>query len=85
MPALNLTAMRIAINGNRHQEGHFEEIDRLISYLVKRGDDVVLSEPFYNYRPPTWGTDSPSDLTAALSAASPAPTWPSASAVTELS
>ncbi|MDE6438203.1 MAG: hypothetical protein K2L62_00935, partial [Muribaculaceae bacterium] len=41
--------MRIAINGNRHQEGHFSEIDSLISTLVRRGDDVVLAEPFFNY------------------------------------
>lgn len=45
----NYQTMRIAINGNRHQEGHFKEIDNLVSELVKRGDDVVLSEPFYNY------------------------------------
>lgn len=41
--------MRIAINGNRHQEGHFQEIDSLITTLVRRGDDVVLAEPFFNY------------------------------------
>ncbi len=41
--------MRIAINGNRHQEGHFEEIDRLITTLMKRGDDIVMAEPFIDY------------------------------------
>jgi len=41
--------MRIAINGNRHQEGHFAEIDRLVTTLIKRGDDVAMAEPFLDY------------------------------------
>ena len=41
--------MRVAINGNRHQEGHFEQIELLVNTLVKRGLDVVLAEPFLNY------------------------------------
>lgn len=41
--------MRTAINGNRHQEGHFDEINRLVSTLLKRGDDVVMAEPFFDY------------------------------------
>lgn len=41
--------MRIAINGNRHQEGHFEEIDRLVTTLMRRGDDIVMAEPFIDY------------------------------------
>ena len=35
--------MRIAINGNRHQEGHLENIDRLVSALLRRGDTVAIS------------------------------------------
>jgi len=41
--------MRIAINGNRHQEGHFDEIDRLVTTLMQRGDSIVMSEPFLEY------------------------------------
>ncbi len=41
--------MRIAINGNRHQEGHFEAIEKLVDNLLRRGDDVVMAEPFFNY------------------------------------
>lgn len=41
--------MRIAINGNRHQEGHFEAIEKLVDSLLRRGDDVVMAEPFFNY------------------------------------
>lgn len=41
--------MRIAINGNRHQEGHFADIDRLVTEIIARGDDVVMSRPFFDY------------------------------------
>lgn len=41
--------MRIAINGNRHQEGYFEHIEQLVATLMQRGDDVVLAEPFLDY------------------------------------
>lgn len=41
--------MLVAINGNRHQEGHLEAIDRLVSHFVARGHDVVVAEPFFNY------------------------------------
>ncbi len=41
--------MKFAINGNRHQEGHFDEINRLVTTLLKRGDDIVMAEPFLNY------------------------------------
>ena len=41
--------MRVAINGNRHQEGHFGQIERLVNTLVKRGDDVVIAEVFLDY------------------------------------
>lgn len=41
--------MRIAINGNRHQEGHLDNIDRLVSTLLRRGDTVVMSDRFLTY------------------------------------
>ncbi len=41
--------MRIAINGNRHQEGHLEDIDRLVSTLLRRGDTVVMSDRLLSY------------------------------------
>jgi len=41
--------MRIAINGNRHQEGHLENIDRLVSALLRRGDTVAVSDRFLRY------------------------------------
>ncbi len=41
--------MRIAINGNRHQEGHLENIDRLVSALLRRGDTVAISDRFLRY------------------------------------
>ena len=41
--------MRIAINGNRHQEGHFEDIDRLVTALLKRGDSIVMAQRFLDY------------------------------------
>ena len=41
--------MRIAINGNRHQEKHLEAIRTLTDTLVRRGDDVVMSERFLDY------------------------------------
>lgn len=41
--------MRIAINGNRHQENHLEAIRTLVDSLVGRGDHVVMSERFLDY------------------------------------
>jgi NAD+ kinase len=41
--------MRIAINGNRHQEGHFDEINKLVDTLLQRGDYVVMAQPFLDY------------------------------------
>lgn len=41
--------MRIAINGNRHQEGHFHDIDRLVTAFVSRGDTVVMADRFLEY------------------------------------
>ena len=41
--------MIVAINGNRHQEGHLEAIDKLVSYFVAQGHRVILAEPFLHY------------------------------------
>lgn len=41
--------MKIAINGNKHQEGHLEEIDRLVSHIMREDHDIVMAEPFLNY------------------------------------
>lgn len=41
--------MRIAINGNRHQEKHLEAIRTLTDTLVGRGDHVIMSERFLDY------------------------------------
>ena len=43
---LNINEMRIAVNGNRRQEGHFQEIARLFTTLLSRGFDVVVAAPF---------------------------------------
>lgn len=49
--------MRIAINGNRHQDGYFGDIDRLLTALVSRGDEVVVSDRFLDYMVTHLGTD----------------------------
>ena len=41
--------MIIAINGNRHQEGHFQAIERLTDTLVSHGHHVVMAEQFLDY------------------------------------
>lgn len=41
--------MRIAINGNRHQEGHLQAIEKLTDTLVSHGHHVVMSERFLDY------------------------------------
>lgn len=41
--------MRIAINGNRHQDGHIEAIDRLVTHLLREEHGVVMGEAFLNY------------------------------------
>lgn len=56
--------MRIAINGNRHQEGHFENIDRLIGKLIARGDDVVMSSRFLDYLTEHLGPRFPLGITS---------------------
>lgn len=41
--------MRIAVNGNRHQDGHFEAIQRLTDTMVGRGHHVIMSDRFLEY------------------------------------
>lgn len=41
--------MRIAINGNRHQHGHINEIATLVNRIVREGHTVVMTEPFLTY------------------------------------
>lgn len=41
--------MIIAINGNRHQEAHLAEIDRLVSAFMRRDDTVVMTDRFLDY------------------------------------
>lgn len=45
----SVNGMRIAINGNRRQQGHFGNIDRLVTALLSRGDTVVMSDKLLNY------------------------------------
>lgn len=41
--------MRIAINGNRHQESHLQDIDRLVTSLLRRDDRVMMTDRFLDY------------------------------------
>lgn len=41
--------MIIAINGNRHQEAHLAEIERLVSAFMRRDDTVVMTDRFLDY------------------------------------
>ena len=41
--------MKIAINGNRHQEGHLQAIQDLTDTLVSHGHHVVMAERFLEY------------------------------------
>lgn len=41
--------MIIAINGNRHQEAHLEDIDRLVTTFLRRDDTVVMTDRFLDY------------------------------------
>lgn len=41
--------MRIAVNGNRHQEGHLDAIRRLTDTLVGEGHHVIMSDRFLEY------------------------------------
>lgn len=41
--------MIVAINGNRHQENHLADIERLVSDLMRRDNKVVMSDRFLDY------------------------------------
>lgn len=41
--------MIVAFNGNRHQEGHLEDIRRLVDAFLQRDDKVVMTDRFLDY------------------------------------
>lgn len=41
--------MTVAINGNRHQENHLADIERLVNDLIRRDNKVVMSDRFLDY------------------------------------
>lgn len=41
--------MIVAINGNRHQENHLDQIEHLVNCFLQRDDTVVMSERFLTY------------------------------------
>lgn len=41
--------MIVAINGNRHQENHLDQIERLVDCFIRRDDTVVMSDRFLSY------------------------------------
>lgn len=41
--------MIVAINGNRHQENHLADIERLVCELMRRDHKVVMSDRFLDY------------------------------------
>lgn len=41
--------MRIAINGNKRQDGHLDHIERLVSAFVAADHQVVMARPFLDY------------------------------------
>lgn len=41
--------MTIAINGNRHQENHLADIERLVTALMQRDHRIVMSDRFLDY------------------------------------
>jgi len=41
--------MIIAINGNRHQEHHLRDIERMVNGFLRRDDKVVMSDRFLDY------------------------------------
>lgn len=41
--------MIVAINGNRHQESHLADIERLVNDLMRRDHTVVMSDRFLDY------------------------------------
>ena len=41
--------MIVAIKGNRHQEAHFQDIERLVDAFLRRDDKVIMSDRFLDY------------------------------------
>lgn len=41
--------MIVAINGNRHQENHLDQIERLVDSFIRRDDTVVMTDRFLTY------------------------------------
>ena len=41
--------MIVASNGNRHQEAHFQDIERLVDAFLRRDDKVIMSDRFLDY------------------------------------
>lgn len=41
--------MIVAINGNRHQEAHFQDIERLVDAFLRRDNKVIMSDRFLDY------------------------------------
>lgn len=41
--------MIVAINGNRHQDGHFDDISHLVDFYLRRDDRVVMTDRFLDY------------------------------------
>lgn len=41
--------MIVAINGNRHQENHLDQIEHLVDSFLRRDDTVVMSDRFLSY------------------------------------
>lgn len=41
--------MIVAINGNRHQGAHFQDIERLVDAFLRRDDKVIMSDRFLDY------------------------------------
>lgn len=41
--------MIVAINGNLHQEAHFQDIERLVDAFLRRDDKVIMSDRFLDY------------------------------------
>lgn len=55
--------MRIAINGNKRQDGHLDQISRLVDSFVAADHDVVVALPFLDYLTDRIGPRFPLGLT----------------------
>ena len=72
--------MIVAINGNRHQDGHFDDISHLVDFYLRRDDRVVMTDRFLDYLEDRIGGHF-----AHASRLRRGPTWPLPSAATALS